>query len=241
MDMATSFKYANKYVLITGSSRGVGRLLSEYMIQNGAVVVGFSRGKPTYECENYHHISVDIGNPKSVQEGFAIVRKLVPTLHILINNAGVATSQYAMIMPPESAQKMLTVNIFGAFLMSKEASKLMRKNKWGRIINIGSIMSSLEPAGGSIYAATKAALISMSNVAAKELSPFNITSNTLALSGYPTDMMRALPPDVLDGVINSLVIPRLTIEDDIFNVIDFLASERSSYITAQTIYLGGIN
>jgi len=239
--MTTSSKYANKYVLITGSSRGVGRVIAGYMIENGATVVGFSRGQPTFECEKYHHISVDIGNPKSVQDAFVSVRKLVPALDILINNAGVATSQYAMIMSTESAQEMLTVNIFGAFLISKEASKLMRKNKWGRIINIGSIMSSLEPVGGSIYAATKSALISMSNVIAKELSTFNITSNTLALSGYPTDMMNSLAPDVLKGIINGLVIPRLTIDDDIFNVIDFLASERSSYITAQTIYLGGIN
>jgi 3-oxoacyl-[acyl-carrier protein] reductase len=211
------------------------------MIENGAIVIGFSRGQSAFDRKNYHHFSVDIGSPKSVQEGFAGVKKLTPTLDILINNAGVATSQYAMIMSPESAQEMLTVNIFGAFLISKEASKLMRKNKFGRIINIGSIMSSLEPVGGSIYAATKAALISMSNVLAKELSPLNITSNTLALSGYPTDMMYALAPDVLNKIVDGLIIPRLTKEDDIFNVIDFLASERSSYITAQTIYLGGIN
>jgi len=234
-------QYSDKTILITGSSRGVGRLLAEYMTSNGAVVMGFSRGESSFSHPNYRHIKVDIGDPHSVKEGFKNIRGFTSSLDIVINNAGVATSQYAMVMPSRCVQQMLNVNILGAFLVSQEASKLMRKNKWGRIINMGSIMSSLEPVGGSIYAASKAALISMSNVMAKELSSLNITCNTLALSGYPTDMMKSLAPEVLKKVIEGLTIPRLTTEDDIFNVIDFLASERSSYITAQTIYLGGVN
>jgi len=239
--MPLSTQYFGKNILITGSSRGVGRLLAEYLTSNGALVIGFSRGESSLAHSNYRHIKVDIGDPHSVQHGFRNIKDLVSHLDILINNAGVATSQYAMIMLSKDVQEMLNVNILGSFLVSREASKLMRKNKWGRIINMGSIMSSLEPAGGSIYAASKAALITMSNVMAKELSSLNITCNTLALSGYPTEMMDSLSPEVLKNVIEGLPIPRLTTGDDIFNVIDFLSSDRSSFITAQTIYLGGVN
>ena len=146
-----------------------------------------------------------------------------------------------MIMPPSAAQAMLNTNLLGPFLVSREASKLMRKNKWGRIINIGSMAASLEPIGDSMYAACKAGLATLSNVMAKELAPLNVTCNTLAVSAIKTDMLAQLPQDKIAQVIAGLPIPRFAEPDDILNVVDFLASERSSYITAQTIYLGGVN
>ena len=117
----------------------------------------------------------------------------------------------------------------------------MRNNKWGRIISIGSMMKSIEPIGGSVYAATKAGLETLTNVLAKELAHLNITCNTLSISAIPTHMMEKLSQDILSKIISELPIPRLANPDDIFNVVDFLSSERSSYITAQTIYLGGVN
>jgi 3-oxoacyl-[acyl-carrier protein] reductase len=146
-----------------------------------------------------------------------------------------------MIMPPSSAQEMLKTNLMGTFMVSREASKLMRKAKWGRIINIGSMAASLEPIGDSMYSACKAGISTLANVMAKELAPLNVTCNTLAVSAIKTDMLAQLPQDKIAKVIAGLPIPRFAEPDDIFNVLDFLASERSSYITAQTIYLGGVN
>jgi 3-oxoacyl-[acyl-carrier protein] reductase len=100
---------------------------------------------------------------------------------------------------------------------------------------------SLEPIGDSIYAACKAGLTTLSNVMAKELAPLNITCNTLSITAIKTDMLLKLPVNKIDAVIAGLPIPRYAEADDIFNIIDFLASERSSYITAQTIYMGGVN
>jgi 3-oxoacyl-[acyl-carrier protein] reductase len=120
----------------------------------------------------------------------------------------------------------------------------MRGKEQGRIINIGSMASSLEPIGDSIYAATKAGISSLANVMAKELSSMNITCNTVAITAIETDMLKShtdSAKEKIKKIVNDLPIPRMAISDDILNVIDFFASDRSSYVTAQTIYLGGIN
>ena len=233
--------YAGKFALVTGSSRGVGRLITEHFLQHGARVAGFARGEATIEHLNYFHFKVDVGDPHAVQKAFFELKRMTDSVQIVVNNAAVLTSQYAMIMPIAATQAMLNTNLMGAFMVSREASKLMRRAKWGRIINIGSMAASLEPIGDSMYAASKAALSTMANVMAKELAPLNVTCNTLAVSAIKTDMLAQLAQDKIAEVIAGLPIPRFAEPDDILNVLDFLASERSSYITAQTIYLGGVN
>lgn len=238
---ALASPYAGKLALVTGSRRGVGRLIAEHILRGGGRVVGFARGESSIDHPDYYHFQIDIGDSASVQQGFATLKKLTDTVHIVINNAAVLTSQYAMILPPAQAQAMVNTNLMGAFMVSREASKMMRKGKWGRIINIGSMAVSLEPIGDSMYAACKAGIATLANVMAKELAPLNITCNTLSITAIKTDMLLQLPQDKIDSVIAGLPIPRYAEPDDIFNIIDFFASERSSYITAQTIYMGGVN
>jgi 3-oxoacyl-[acyl-carrier protein] reductase len=146
-----------------------------------------------------------------------------------------------MIMPVGAAQAMVNVNLLAPFLVSREAAKWMRKTKWGRIINIGSMAASLEPQGDSVYAACKAGLSTLANVMAKEFAPFNVTCNTLGITAIETDMLAQLPRDKIDAVIARLPIPRFATGDDILNVVDFFASERSGYVTGQTVYLGGVH
>jgi 3-oxoacyl-[acyl-carrier protein] reductase len=237
----TGSTYHGKLTLITGSRRGVGRMLAEHVLAHGGRVAGFARGESTIEHPDYHHFQVDIADPAAVQRGFADLKKVTDAVHIVVNNAAVLTSQYSMIMPPVAAMAMVNTNLLGAFMVSREAAKLMRRTKWGRIINIGSMAVGLEPIGDSMYAASKAGLMTMGNVMAKELGPLNVTCNTLAVSAIATDMLAQLPQDKIGQVVAGLPLPRFAEPDDIFNVLDFLASERSSYITAQTIYLGGVN
>lgn len=239
--MTSPLKYAGKFALVTGSRRGVGRLITEHLLQHGAHVAGFARGEATFEHPNYVHFQVDVSDPASVQKGFAALKKITEVVHIVVNNAAVLTSQYAMIMPPAAAQAMINTNLLGTFMVSREASKMMRKSKWGRIINIGSMAASLEPIGDSVYAACKAGVSTLANVMARELAPLNVTCNTLGVSGIQSDMLAQLPKDKIAAVIAGLPLPRFAEPDDILNVIDFFASDRSSYITAQTVFLGGVN
>lgn len=239
--MTSLMPYEGKFALVTGSRRGVGRLITEHLLKNGACVAGFARGEATFEHHNYVHFQVDVGEPASVQKGFAALKKVTDVIHIVVNNAAVLTSQYAMIMPPAAAQAMINTNLLGTFMVSREASKMMRKTKWGRIINIGSMAASLEPIGDSVYAACKAGASTLANVMAKELAPLNVTCNTLGISGIQSAMLTQLPKDKIAAVIAGLPLPRFAEPDDILNVVDFFASERSSYITAQTVFLGGVH
>lgn len=237
----TGSTYEGKLTLITGSRRGIGRMIAEHVLEHGGRVAGFARGDSTIDHPDYHHFQVDVADPASVQQGFADLKKVADAIHVVVNNAAVLTSQYSMIMPPAAAHAMVTTNLLGAFMVSREAAKWMRRTKWGRVVNISSMAVGLEPIGDSVYAASKAGLTTMGNVMAKELAPLNITVNTLGVSAIATDMLAQLPGDRIDEVVAGLPLPRYAEPDDVFNVLDFLCSERSSYITAQTIYLGGVN
>ena len=233
--------YNDLMVLVTGSTRGVGRLIAEHFLHEGATVIGVARSGATFEHEKYSHYELDISDASAVQGLFSRLRKEGAGPDIVVNNAAVLTSQYALIMPPAAAQDMVNVNLFAPFMISREAAKLMRKRKWGRIINIGSMAASLEPEGDSVYAACKAGLITMSNVLAKEFAAMNVTCNTLGVTAFETDMLAQLPRDKIEEVIAGNPIPRFAEADDILNVVDFFASRRSSYITAQSLFLGGVN
>ena len=234
-------KYEARNVIVTGSSRGVGELLTRHFLDEGATVIGVARGLATCEHERYRHHQADIADPAEVQKLFASLRTSVKTIDVVVNNAAVLTSQYAMIMPAGAAQAMVNLNLLAPFLVSREAAKLMRKAKAGRIINISSMAVSLEPEGDSVYAACKAGLTTLSNILAKEFASFNVTCNTLGITAIETDMLKQLPRDKVDAVVARLPIPRYATADDILIVIDFFASERSGYVTAQTIYLGGVH
>ena len=237
--------YNNKVVLITGASRGVGLSLVKHFIKNKASVIGISRSESDFTDPCYAHFSVDLADPKAITKMFKReIQKKFKKIDTVINNAAVLTSQYSMVLPMKNAIDMVNVNLLGVFFISREAVKLMRNSDAGRIINIGSMAVSLEPIGDALYAATKAAINTLANVMAKEFSNYNVTCNTLSISAIDTDMLSQHSDNArlkIDEIINNLPVPRKALIDDVLNVVDFYASDRSSYITAQTIYLGGVN
>lgn len=238
-----SIRYDDKVVLVTGARRGVGAVIADHFEQRGAFVVGFSRHADSSApaSDRRVDVAVDVGDAASVGSGFEAIRKRFGRVDICINNAAVLTSQYAMIMPAKSAQAMVETNLLGTFLVSREAAKLMRKGKWGRIVNISSMAVSLEPMGDSIYAATKAAVTTLANILAKELATVNVTCNTLGVTAFDTDMLAQLPQDKINAIISDLTLPRRATPEDITYILDFFCGPGSECITSQTVYLGGVH
>jgi 3-oxoacyl-[acyl-carrier protein] reductase len=233
--------YIDKVVVVSGSRKGLGSILASHFLASGATVVGLSRGEGSIDHPKYEHRQVDVADDGAVREAFVQIARDHRRVDIVVNNAAVLTSIHAMLMPAERAEEMVRTNILGVLYVSREAAKLMRKAKWGRIINIGSMASALEPVGDSIYAATKSAAMTLGGVLAKEFASYGITVNTVAVTAFETDMLDQLSRPTVDDVIASLPIPRYPTVEDIVNVVDFFASPKSSYVTAQTVYLGGVH
>jgi 3-oxoacyl-[acyl-carrier protein] reductase len=239
--MGDASAYADQVVVVTGARKGIGRMLVDHFLGGGARVIGISRGEASVDHPSYAHKTLDVGDDGAVRELFVEIARAQERVDIVINNAAVLTSMHAMLMPATRAEEMVRTNFLGVLYVSREAAKLMRKPKWGRIINIGSMASTLEPIGDSVYAATKAASMTLTGILAKEFGSYGVTVNTLAVTAFETDMLDQLPREKVDAVIAGLPLPRYPTADDITNVVDFFASPRSSYVTAQTVYLGGVH
>jgi 3-oxoacyl-[acyl-carrier protein] reductase len=233
--------YADRVVVVTGARKGLGQMLVKHFLAAGAEVIGISRGEASISDRGYSHHRLDVGDEAAVRGAFVQIARERGRLDIVVNNAAVLTSMHALLMPASRAEEMIRTNVLGVLYVSREAAKLMRKPKWGRIINIGSMASTLEPIGDSIYAASKSASLTLTGVLAKEFASYGVTVNTLAVTAFETDMLAQLPREKVDAVIAGLPLPRYPTADDITNVVDFFASPRSSYITAQTVYLGGVH
>jgi len=233
--------YQDRIVVITGSRKGLGRLLADHFLEQGAHVIGISRGEATIAHSRYEHHSADVGDDRSVRETFRRIGRSHGRVDIVINNAAVVVVRHALMTTASQAEETVRTNLLGCLYVSREAAKLMRQRAWGRIINIGSIAAELDPVGEAVYAASKSASMTLAAVLAKEFASYGITVNTVAVTALETDMLGQLPEQAVTELLARLTIPRLAAPADIINVVDFFASPRSGYITAQTVFLGGIH
>lgn len=229
-----------KVMLITGTRKGIGRYLAQHYIDQGYIVEGCSRKECDIDSPNYHHHFVDVADEKGVRAMVADIVKRRGGLHVVLNNAAIASMNHVLLTPAASANRMLEVNVTGTMLVCREAAKVMMRKRWGRIVNFTTIVAPIALAGEAVYAASKSAVVTFTRILAFELGQWGITCNSFGATPIMTDMIRGVPKEKVDQVVSGLAIKRLGSPEDCSNVCDFFISEASDNITGQVIYLGGI-
>lgn len=230
----------NTVLLITGARKGIGRFLAQYYLERGFIVEGCSRSAADWQHECYTHHLVDVADEAQVKAMLSAITNRWGRLDVLINNAGIASMNHILLTPTSAVEKIMSTNFMGTFLLCREAAKLMRKHHFGRIVNLGTVAVPLRLEGEAIYAASKSAVQTLTQILAKELADFGITCNMVQPTPIETDLIRNVPKDKIERIINQLAIKRLGRFEDIANVIDFFIKPESEYITGQVINLGGV-
>ncbi len=229
-----------KIILITGTSKGIGANLAKHYSDLGYVVIGCSRSEIGKNITNYQHHVIDITDEAQVKLLFRDIRKKYGKLDILVNNAGIASMNHSLLTTMETVHKILNTNVSGMFLFSREAAKLMQKHQYGRIINIATVATPLKLEGEAIYAASKAAVISLTQILSRELAEYKITVNAIGPTPVKTDLIKSVPTKKIEALLQRQAIKRYGKFTDITNVIDFFIKPESDFVTGQVIFLGGV-
>lgn len=231
--------------MVTGASRGIGREIARAFAKEGAKVacVATTEAGAQATADEIGNGAVafacDISDAASVEALFSSIDKSVGTPHVLVNNAGITRDTLLLRMKEEDWDRVLDVNLKGAFLCTKAVARPMMKARYGRIVNIGSIIGSIGNAGQANYAAAKAGLIGFSKTIAKEFGSRGITCNVVAPGFIETEMTEHLPAEMRDWVLKTAPAGRLGSVGDVTSAVLFLASEESGYITGQTMTVDG--
>lgn len=239
----------NKTAIITGASRGIGKKISEALAKEGVNIVitatNFEKAQKTAEeiksAYNAETLALQ-HDAKSSESCKNVINKTIEkfnSIDILVNNAGIAKDMLVIQMDDNAWNDVLSTNLSGAFYTSREAAKSMLRARKGKIINISSVIGKMGNAGQVNYAASKAGLIGITKSMAKEFAPRNICVNAIAPGFIQTDMTDVLSEDTVKGIMNITPLKRLGTADDVANLVLFLASDMSNYITGEVIAVDG--
>ena len=230
----------DKRVIITGTSKGIGRYVAETLLQQGWMVGGCSRGMSDLQHEHYRHFILDVADERAVVEMIRNFSKEFGGIDALVNNAGIASMNHCLLTTVDAFDRVLNVNLKGTFLVSREGAKLMRRHNFGRIVNLSTVAVPMSLEGESAYVASKSGVEALTKVLARELAEYGITVNALGPSPIETDLIKGVGADKIAKIVNRLALKRLGRVEDVYNVIEFFIRPASDYITGQVIYLGGI-
>lgn len=239
----------NKVVLITGGSRGIGKEVALKFVENGYNIVtnyvsektDIEKLKQELEMPNREALIVkaDVTNSEQIEELVKQAIEKFGKIDVLVNNAGVTKDNLLMRMSEEEFDKVIEVNLKGTYLVTKAVIKYMMKKKSGSIINLSSVVGVVGNAGQCNYSASKAGIIGFTKSVAKELASRNIRVNAVAPGFIETDMTNVLPDNVKETIQNQIPLKRMGSAKEVANLIYFLGSEDSSYMTGQVIHVDG--
>jgi len=239
---------SGKTALITGASSGIGKETALTFARNGANLILISRNeeklkKLSKDLEEFNvlvdYYVIDITNAELLKNLFSQLKKSKVIIDIVINNAGIMEDAVLQMVKTESIKRTFDTNVFALIDISKRASRLMIRNKKGSIINLSSIIGTNGSKGQSIYSASKAAVIGFTKSLSKELGPLNIRVNSIAPGFIMTGMTEGITDCVIQENLKSISMGRLGSTKDVANVILFLASDLSEYVTGQVIGVDG--
>lgn len=238
-----------KVAVITGGSRGIGRAICQEFAKNGAnVVINYAgREKEALETEEICKklgvktlvIKADVSNSSDVAEMIAKTIETFGRVDILVNNAGITKDNLLMRMTEQDFDDVIDINLKGTFLCMKEVYRIMMKQKYGKIVNISSVVGVMGNAGQMNYSASKAGIIGMTKTMAKELSARGVNVNAVAPGFIKTEMTEELGEENLKKASEAIPLKRLGESEDIAKAVCFLASDNASYITGQVLNIDG--
>ncbi len=239
---------SNRTALVTGASRGIGKACAQRLAGAGYRVALAARSADKLE-EIAHElqgrgaetfaVEMDLGKVESVTAGFAKAAKEFGRIDILVNNAGITKDGLAVRMKPADWETVLGINLSGAFYAIQQALPAMMKERWGRIVNISSVVGEMGNAGQANYVASKAGLIGLTKSLAQELGSRNITVNAVAPGFIETDMTHGLPEELKQKMLNQTPLKRMGTAEDIAHAVKFLVSEEASFITGHVLDVNG--
>lgn len=238
----------NKKALVTGATKGIGKSIALKLAEDGFdIAINYRDDKKAEELEkillekNIEVLKVkgDISKEEDCIKIFNTIKEKWNKLDVLVNNAGIRKDNLILRMSLEDFKDVIDVNLTGTFLCMKYATKLMLKNKYGRIISISSVVASHGNVGQVNYSASKAGVIAMTKSLSKEVARKNITVNTISPGFINTDMTDSLEENIKENMLSEIPVKRFGEAEDISNIVSFLAREESSYITGQDIVVDG--
>lgn len=227
-------------ILITGTTKGIGKYLAEYYLSKKYAVFGTGRTESTISHSDYSHFQCDVSVEEEVKECIKQIKQKSERIDVLINNAGIASLNHTLLTPASTIDKVFNTNFKGTFLFAREAGKWMQKNKNGRIVNFTTVAVPLNLEGEAVYASSKSAVETLTRIMAKELGSFGITVNAIGPCPVETNLIKTVPKDKIQKLLDHQAIKKYGEFKDIANVIDFYIKPESDFITGQTIYLGGV-
>ena len=235
--------------IVTGASRGIGREIALSFAEAGAnVVINYAGNKALAEevAEKVREsgakalvVQADVSKSDQVERLIAVTNAEFGRIDILVNNAGITKDNLIMRMKEEDWDDVINTNLKSAFLLSKGVSRIMMKQKSGRIINISSVVGILGNAGQANYVAAKSGMIGLTKTLARELATRGITVNAVAPGFIETDMTATLSEDIRAELLKQIPLARLGSPKDVANVVKFLASESAGYLTGQVLHVDG--